>query len=187
MEDTISLIGAVVPGDSNPTGELTTEAALSEEIGQLWSVHIQTKTTIDRTKEELQTIRLDLGARLHEMKKLLSTPGRNGRWSSWLQERQIPRATADRLVMRHQRSLHPDANRLNEAFEPSEQEVMRLFNSILPKLRRTLRTPQSLYRFVDLLASACAGSCFQIREDAILIPKPAAESTDYLQRDDGPQ
>jgi hypothetical protein len=48
------------------------------------------------------------------MKKLLAKAGRNGQWSSWLQEKRVPRATADRLVIRYQQSLNPEANRLNE-------------------------------------------------------------------------
>jgi hypothetical protein len=41
MEDTINLVDAAVAGDSEPTAEVTTESQLSEEIGELWLVHIQ--------------------------------------------------------------------------------------------------------------------------------------------------
>jgi hypothetical protein len=58
------------------------------------------------------------------MKELLAKPGRDGQWSGFLRERNIPRATGDRLVARHQRSLNPDANRLSEPVsEPTEEEV----------------------------------------------------------------
>jgi hypothetical protein len=123
MEDTINLVDAAVAGDSEPTAEVTTESQLSEEIGELWLVHIQATSTISRTKAELRTIRLDLGARLFEMKQLLSRPGRNGQWSSWLQERGISRAAADRLVIRYQQSDNTDANRLNDAVsEPQKKK-----------------------------------------------------------------
>jgi hypothetical protein len=173
MEDTINLIDAAVAGDSEPTAEVTTESQLSEEIGELWAIHIQATSTINRTKAELLTIRLDLGSRLFEMKKLLSRPGRGGQWSSWLHDRGIARATADRLAKRHAETLVPKSNCVTEAAsEPSEQEVMRLFNSLLPKLRRTLRTPQGLYRFVDLLTSSCDRTCRRVTAEGILILKP---------------
>ena len=82
------------------------------------------------------------------MKQILAKPGRGGQWSSFLVERQIPRATADRLVARHLRSLDPNANCVTEdVSEPTEEEVQRLFTSVWPKLHRTLRSRQS----VDLL------------------------------------
>ncbi len=88
------------------------------------------------------------------MKQMLAKPGRGGQWSSFLEERQIPRATADRLVARHLRSLDPDANRLSEPVsEPTEEEVQRLFIAVWPKLRRTLRSQQSLDLFIALLTS----------------------------------
>jgi hypothetical protein len=154
MQDTINLIDAVVTEDSEPTAEVTTESQLSEEIGELWSIHIQATSTINRTKAELRTIRLDLGARLCEMKKLLSRPGRNGQWSSWLQERGIARATADRLAKRYAETLGPDANRLTEAIpEATEEAVQKVFASVWPKLRRTLTTPSSLHHFIVLFSS----------------------------------
>jgi hypothetical protein len=173
MQDTINSIEAVVSEDFHTSNGFVSESQLSEEITQLWSVHTQTKTTIDRTKAELRTIRLDLGARLCEMKKLLSRPGRNGQWSSWLHQRRIPRATADRLVIRYEQSLNPDANRLNETIsEPTEEEIQKLFNSMRPKLRRILATPQGLYRFVDLLTSSCDRTCRRVTAEGILILKP---------------
>jgi hypothetical protein len=87
------------------------------------------------TNEELRVLRAKLGEQLSEMKQMLAKPGRGGQWSSFLEERQIPRATADRLVARHLRSLDPDANRLSEPVsEPTEEEVQRLFIAVWPKL-----------------------------------------------------
>ena len=58
------------------------------------------------------------------------------------------------------------------ASEPSEQEVMRLFNSIL-LLGRVLATRQSLYRFIDLLTSSCDGTCRRVTDEGILVLKVA--------------
>jgi hypothetical protein len=77
-------------------------------------------------------------------------------WSGFLREHNLPSATADRLVGRRPRSLIPDANRLSEPVsEPTEEEVQRLFVAVWPKLRRTLRSQQSVLLFVDLLTSHC--------------------------------
>jgi hypothetical protein len=132
--------------------ERNNEQNLDESIDSLWTAHLRAKNAARATKAELSDIRAKLGAQLSEMKEMLSKPGRGGQWSSWLQEKGIPRATADRLVKGHERSLNPDANRPNEATsEPTEEEVMRCFNSLWPKLRRTLRTRQSLLLFVEML------------------------------------
>jgi hypothetical protein len=127
---------------------------LGEAITNLWVAHANAKIAARATKDELRVLRANLGQQLSEMKKLLAKPGRAGQWSSFLEERQIPRATADRLVARHQRSLNSDANRLTEPItEPTEEEVQKLFTSVWPKFRRTLRSRQSLAVFIDLLNS----------------------------------
>ena len=113
-----------------------------------------------------------VGEQLCQMKDVLARPGRGGQWSSFLMERGIPRATADRLVARHQRSLDPDANRLSEPVsEPTEEEVQKLFTSVWPKLRRTLRSRESLHLFINLLTSHF--ECGETdREKLMLTPTP---------------
>src|ERR1017187_6758531 len=81
------------------------EQRLADEIAQLWEVHAQAKTTVTKTKGELKAIRELLSERLYELKQLLARPGRCGQWSSWLKERKISRATADRLVLRYGANL----------------------------------------------------------------------------------
>ncbi|HEX8800585.1 MAG TPA: hypothetical protein VF772_18335 [Terriglobales bacterium] len=87
------------------------ERKLATDINDLWSMHIQAQNTVATTKEELKVIRQRLGKRLIDMKLLLARPGRNGQWSSFLQEHGIPRTIADRLVARHERSLVPGVRR----------------------------------------------------------------------------
>src|SRR5271167_628129 len=112
------------------------------------------------------------------MKGLLAKPGRNGQWSSWLKERKIPRATADRLVAKHERSLNPDDNCLSEAIsEPNEEEIRSLFDKVTPKLRRVLRTPRCVYRFLDLLASSFEGVDRQDVEEGFIVLRPSQQSS----------
>jgi hypothetical protein len=154
------------------------ETFLIYEISQLWNIHTSYQDSIKQDNHKLRAIRGDLGKLLFHMKQVLAKPGRNGGWSSFLKERQIPRATADRLVIRYQESLNPDANRLNETIsEPTEEEIVRLFHSMRPRLRRLLATPQSLYRFIDLLtAASCDGTRRRITDDGILILKSAQQA-----------
>ena len=86
------------------------------------------------------------------MKQLLARPGRNGQWSSFLQQQGIPRTTADRLVAGHKRSLAPEANCANDAIhEPTEQDIQKLFSSVWPRLAKTLTTPDSIFTFLHFV------------------------------------
>jgi hypothetical protein len=112
-----------------------------------------------------------LGEHLSELKEMLSKPGRGGQWSSFLKEKGIPRATADRLVQRHEQLINPTANCVSEPIsEPTIEEVQKLFASVWPKLGRTLRTKQSLDLFIHLLTDH-----FECGEaDQVLVLAPAA-------------
>ena len=141
---------------------------IAEEITNLGSAHVSAKNTARATNEELRVLRAKLGEQLSEMKLLLAKPGRGGQWSSFLLERNIPRATADRLVARHQRSLIPEANRLSEPVsEPTAEDVQKLLIALWPRLRRTLRSRQSLELFVRLLASQFLASEAKDRESSV--------------------
>jgi hypothetical protein len=157
MLDNIDIRNTIEPvGTDFPAAKTESRTELGEAITSLWSAHGVAKTTARATKDELGIIRAQLGAHLHEMKQMLAKPGCDGQWSGFLREHRIPRATADRLVTRHYRSLNPDANRLTEAGgDPVEQEVLRLFTTLWPKLRRTLTSQKSLHCFIDLLTSHC--------------------------------
>ena len=145
-----------VPNVPQPDAILD-ESMLTAEIAQLWQVHADFKTSLRQQSQNLHSLRAELGKKLSEMKQILARPGRNGLWSSWLKERRIPRATADRLALKFERSLNPDGNRLTESIsEPTEEEIQNLLDKVEPKLRRALRTPASVYRFIELLASSFA-------------------------------
>ncbi len=108
---------------------------------------------------------------------MVARRGRNGQWSGWLKERKISRATADRLVSKYERSLNPDTNRLTESIsEPSDEEIQNLLDKITPKLNRVLRTPASVYRFLDLLSSSFDGVYRRVTEEGLMIVKPAEQT-----------
>jgi hypothetical protein len=130
------------------------QTELGAAITDLWIAHSTAKNTVRMTKGELRAIRAKLGEQLCRMKEVLASPGRDGQWSRFLRKVNIPRATGDRLVGRHLRSMNPETNCISEEIsEPTEEEVQRLFTVVWPKLRRTLRSEKSLHLFIDLLAS----------------------------------
>jgi hypothetical protein len=153
------------------------EGVLTTEIVQLWQVHGDYQKSIKHETEQFRALRNELGKLLHQMKELLARPGRNGQWTAWLKERAIPRSTADRLVKRFERSLYPQANRTSDSIsEPTDEEIQKLFFKVLRKLRPVLRTPQSVYRFVDLLTLSCDGAGRRVTDEGLLLIKPLAQS-----------
>lgn len=153
------------------------ETALSAEIAQLWQIHNDFKLSLRQQSQNLHSLRAELGKKLAEVKGLLSRPGRGGEWSGWLRERRIPRATADRLVLKYERSLHPDSNCINESIsEPTDDEIRSLLDKIAPKLRKVLRTPASAYRFINLVAFSFEGLDRRVTEEGFLIVNPSQET-----------
>ncbi len=164
------------PETPAPEDAAQDEAALTAEISELWRLHTDYKGSIKNQTENLRTLRSELGKLLHQMKALLAKPGRSGQWSSWLKQHKIARATADRLALKFERSLNPDANCLNESiFEPTDQEIRSLLDKVAPKLRRVLRTRVSVYRFLDLLTISFALDR-KDTEEGIVVVKPAQQT-----------
>jgi hypothetical protein len=157
--DAMNVIESLATDFTPETADSQNVRTLRDEIASLWSTHLSTKIAARATSEELRVLRIKLGEQLSEMKQILAKPGRGGQWSSFLMERGIPRATADRLVARHLRSLIPDENCVTEdVSEPTDEDVRKLFTAVWPKLRRTLRSQQSVVLFVDLLTAHCQPS-----------------------------
>ena len=168
------------------SGQLDTEAErkLTTDINDLWSVHVQAQNTVATTKDKLKVIRQRLGERLHEMKLLLARPGRNGQWSSFLQEHGIPRTRADRLIAGHLRSVAPTENCASDAIhEPTKQDIQRLLTSVWPRLAKTLTTPDSIFTFLHFVILR-ADIPHEYRDEGILMYRPiVAMSGDWRQRD----
>ena len=176
-----------IPERAESARTLGDEACLTTEIMQHWDAHLHYQGSMKETNQKAREVRQRLGKLLFHLKQVLAKPGRDGRWSSFLKEHGIPRATADRLVARHQRSLDPNANRLSEATsEPTAEQVQKAFNSVWPRLRRVLVTPSSIYQFVLALVSACKDPCLELRDEGILVLKPKAECAILPQCVDAP-
>jgi hypothetical protein len=149
-----------------PTAQVPTiidsaETQLANEIGDLWQVHTEAQTSLHKTRYELKLIRANLSRRLHELKFVLSRPGRGGAWSSFLEGQKIPRSTADRLVRGHERSLVTE-DRINcaseQITEPTEITVQRYMQGLWPRLSRFLATPESVELFIAALRETAAKS-----------------------------
>jgi hypothetical protein len=133
------------------------ETLLNVQISELWQTHETYRSIMRQESRTFRGLRDELGERLAEMKKMLARPGRGGEWCAWLRERNIPRATADRLVKKHEQKLYPDVNCLSEAIsEPTQEDIEKLLNSMLPKLRKVLRTSSSKNCFMELLVKSFA-------------------------------
>ena len=172
MNNTESSMADFTPETTDPQTEI------GEAITNLWSAHVNAKNAARATNEELHAIRSKLGAQLSEMKKLLARPGCDGQWSGFLREHNIPRATGDRLVARHLRSLNPDENCIGEEIsEPTDEGVRKLFIAVWPKLRRTLRSRQSVDLFVRLLTAHCEHAELTVHEIPAVVPAAATFGT----------
>lgn len=168
----------VAPQTTEPELPPPDEADLTAKISELWRLHADYAASMRSQSQNLRSLRAELGKKLAEMKLVLARPGRNGQWTGWLREHKIPRATADRLVLQHERSLHPESSCVSEAIsEPTEEEIQTLFDKLAPKLRKALPTSASLYRFLDLMTSAFDGVEREVTDKGIVIVNPANQIT----------
>ncbi len=132
------------------------ETALTGEITKLWYSHEWSKSSLRRSRTELERLRDQLAERLNEYKSLLVRTGRNGKWMGFLREANIPRTTADRLVAKSQLSKAPGpVKRTNGALEAfSKAEIEQMVKKLKPKLVRVLTTPDTVALFMTELAAA---------------------------------
>jgi len=105
--------------------------------------------------QEAEISRIDgiLSGLLYEQKKRLSRLGRNGGWSAWLKQHNIPRSTADRLVMEHVEFFglqHELPQR--ERPEPLEANVSQAAYRTSEKFEQMLKTPRTRMMFLSCLA-----------------------------------
>jgi len=178
VEDAISQ----EPEDETQPDDTIIETQLTQQISTLWTEHTRLSADRRTTAKELRQIRAALAERLHEMKSLLSRPGRGGQWRSWLKERGIPRSSADRLVARHAETLG-SGNKENVptgAISNSQDEsAEKLAKSVWQRFRNTLATDESLIQFIACIAEL-AGFGHEQRAEGLLIFKPAPTATDDL-------
>jgi hypothetical protein len=126
------------------------ETKLANEIADMWRVHARSREALHKTRAELKQIRTDLSRRLHELKAVLSRPGRGGAWTGFLDAQAIPRSTADRLVRGYEKTIAAEGgNCTSEQIpEPTDVIVRRYFSALWPRLSRILTTPESIEMFV---------------------------------------
>jgi hypothetical protein len=132
------------------------ETALADEIKELWSSQKGKMSSIRRSRVELEKLRNKLAERLYEYKHLLARTGRGGKWTEFLRQEGIPRASADRHVEKWKLSKFPEPEkRLTEASNgPSKEEIAQMVKKLTPKLARVLTTPDSIALFMTELAAA---------------------------------
>ena len=111
------------------------------------------------------------------MKHVLAKPGRNGQWSAFLRAEGIAKATADRLVKKHEETSGPQPSLVTEEVsDPTEADVERLFHSLIPKLRSQLTTAWSAYQFVLRVVGSFGLPC-DMQADGILVLNPVGQSS----------
>lgn len=169
MHEAVVQMSAFAPKVREVTNDLQTEINLAEEISDLWSAQVRAESTLKRTVAELREVRLNLGAKLHQMKQLLAKPGRNGGWARFLNTQNIPLLTADRYVKGHEATLNAaNGNLSSEEIRP-KSDVHALFDALWPRLQRVLRSQLKLYEFVCLLTTARGHSSRELRENGIFV------------------
>lgn len=141
-------------GEPSAAGGLD-EDALVQRISNLWSTHVLRRSEVSQSREQLRTLRVELGKDLSHYKKLLAHTGRSGKWTSFLREQKISRATADRYVQRWEAIQNTEGNRAIEAVsEPTPDQIATLAKTVSAKLLKRLITADSRKRFMDALALA---------------------------------
>jgi hypothetical protein len=198
MEEMVSAIQDVAePGTEARSGtaqpdDAALETQLTHEISELWSSHMRLSVDRRATAKELRLVRARLAERLHEMKSLLSCPGRAGQWRSWLRQQHIPRSTADRLAARYAETLGRENNVLTGAIRPKEDSIEEMVTSLLPRLRRKLPDTQAVFLFI-----AAVGEAFGLRSytcndcTCVYLPgsewdDPSEESTEDIDSEEAP-
>lgn len=171
----------IAPSAAIPTPAVIdpTEEHLEKEITALWQSHSQAQGAVRKTREELKLIRASLGARLHELKSVLSCPGRAGQWSGFLASEKIPRSTADRLASAHAKTIGQDENSTSGASKPlSDDGIAQVAKTTWARLQGKLGTNKEIYLFFSRLISE-SGIPFETFDDGILIllPEPAQGSS----------
>lgn len=141
----------------------------------MWSSHLRMSLESRSASTELRQIRAKLAERLYAIKQLLCRVGREGRWRSWLKERQIPRSSADRWCQRHSETL--DIGNKDAPIEAIEEQdsVEKLVQAFLPRLRSKLVGAQAVFKFTIAVAGAF-GLLSTCDEDGVWVYLPQPET-----------
>lgn len=126
---------------------------LSGEIVNQWFQRKCIQREMNGLQAELSRMDGVLSGLLYEQKKKLSRLGRNGAWNGWLRQNNIPRSTADRLVLEHVEFFGLQ-NELphRERAEPLLGNVSIAACRTSDKYEQMLKTPRSRFLFLTCLA-----------------------------------
>lgn len=159
------------------------EELLSGEI--IFQFHNRKSLVREMSGQQAELARIDgvLSGLLFEQKKRLSRPGRNGRWSAWLKQHKIPRATADRLVLEHVEFFGlQDELPKRERFEPASWRISRAAYQVGERHENMLKGSDSKITFLWCLADRL-GVAVEYSVDGSLRlstpPPEKAEDIDY--------
>jgi len=150
---------------------------LSGEIVSQWFQRKSLQREMSGLQADLSRKDGVLSGLLYEQKKRLSQPGRNGAWSGWLRQNNIPRATADRLCMEHVEFFglqHEQPKR--ERPEPLEANVSMAACRVSDRHEQMLKSPRSRMMFLTCLADRL-GVSVEFGEDGTIrlsTPPPAS-------------
>ncbi len=157
--------------------QLQHEEFVESEINQLWLIHQCCATDIESGQYRQRSVTNSLGQLLYTMKGILASPvGRGGKWSKWLRERRISRASGDRWIQRYVDAFHLSSESTQAIPEPSEAQINALLASIRPRLDRSLTTPRSRFDFLRILLYR-SGLTYDWRDDCIVAYEPGSEPT----------
>lgn len=161
--------------------QLQHEEFVESEINQLWLIHQCCATDIESGQYRQRSVTNSLGQLLYTMKSILASPGRGGKspgrggkWSKWLRERRISRASGDRWIQRYVDAFHLSSESTQAIPEPSEAQINALLASIRPRLDRSLTTPRSRFDFLRILLYR-SGLTYDWRDDCIVAYEPGSE------------
>ncbi|MGD0696532.1 MAG: hypothetical protein ABSB82_17060 [Terriglobia bacterium] len=188
MEETIAQErGPELVPPSSPSadsaGPPEVEQKPADEIGELWSIHLEAKSVAREAKQALKDVRQRLSERLSEIKPLLARPGRSGQWSAWLKERGISRATADRLVRRHAAALPGNESTHEAISNPPVDSAEKLAKAQWPRFRKILNTDESVIQFLGSIAEI-SGVAHEWQEEGLMIFRAVPKAADQLSDSD---
>jgi hypothetical protein len=160
---------AVVESTAAPSPE---EKRLTIEIERLWTKHVAAQATFDKnsgehtktedscrkSRAELKELRDHLAKLLHELKPLISRPGRGGGWSGFLTKKGIPRSTGDTLVRAYKKTLSSEEKNCTTEQIPEqpvterrETTIRSYLQGLWPRLSQVVKTPEDLEIFITAL------------------------------------
>lgn len=154
------------------------ETRLTAEIDSLWLAHNEANALRRHTAAELRAIKLKLGERLSAVKRLLSRPGRGGKYHAWLRERHIPRSSSDRLIERYLETVGDRVNAHDGAI-PVEDAIEKLLTAFVQKTKQLLPDGHDQYhfgyRFMEKL-----GLQVEEEDESFIVVEPEIESGEPL-------